>query len=890
MKKEHLHSVSLFPERRQFDNVLKSLLTRCITASVEELDGEIEKGLAEIAACFQVQRLTVWELSEDGQEAHLTHSYAEAGDEPPVQTLMHQALPHIMDTVRKRETFCVSRIDNLPESAEIDKETLRSIGVKSLLTEPLFVGGSPRGALSFSAIRTEHEWTDREVAQARQISEVIAGALDRKRAYCALQHRIKFETLISDLSASFVNIPSEAVDGEINRWIGCLAEFFEIDRCTVAMFTEDGAIARFTHSWATEGNELDLTLPAGELWPWSAGQLKRGKAVQFAHIDELPEEAGIDKQTWKRLGAKSHLSIPLLSEDRVIGALSLGSLRVYRTWEDPLVDRVRMVGSVLSSALARKHTETLIRESEKFNRTVIGSLSDHIAILNREGKILEVNEAWKQFARENGKPPSTSIGPGVNYFDVCKRSAHEGDLIAETALEGILSVVEGLRASFQLEYPCHSPTEERWFLMKVSLLKRKDGGAIISHANITALKRAEEALRSSEEKFREFFNNTPDYCYIISPEGNILNINHAALQALGYQSKELIGKPVSIIYAPESIPKMKKLFTDWRRGGQVRNEEMVIVTKRGNKRIVILNVGAVREKNGEVIHSTSVQTDITDRKKGEDNLKQAYAEIKRLKERVDAENIYLRKEIDMVLAFEDIIGQSDAYKYVLYRAKQVAPTDSTVLILGETGTGKGLIARAIHQASTRKDRPLIHVNCASLPANLIESELFGREKGAFTGAQQRQLGRFELADSGTIFLDEIAELPIEVQAKLLRVIEDGRFERLGSPHSLRVDVRIMASTNRDLEAQINRGQFREDLFYRLNVFPITMPPLRKRPEDIPALALNFVNNYNKKTGKAICRSLGKASSCPAERSIRQTARRVGAASHPEYAKGSRLED
>ncbi|MCJ7685997.1 MAG: sigma 54-interacting transcriptional regulator [Desulfobacteraceae bacterium] len=718
MKRKHSHSEPLFPERRQFDKVLKSLSTRFVTATVEELDGQIEKGLAEIADCYHVQRATVWELSEDGQEAHLTHFYTESGDDPPVQTLMQQTLPHILDKVRKRETFCVSRIDDLPGSAEIDKETLYSSGVKSLLTEPLYVGGSPRGALSLSFIRTEHEWSDTEVAQARQIGEVMAGALDRKRAYRALQHRINFETLISDISVSFVNIPSEAVDGEINQCLGRLSQFFGIDRCTLVVFTEDDATSLLTHSWAaTEGNKLDLTLPVDKLWPWSAGQVKRGKPVRFSHLDELPEEAIIDKQTWKRLGAKSHLSIPLLFEGRVIGALSFGSLRAHRTWEDHLVERVCMVGSVLSSALARK--------------------------------------------------------------------------------------------------------------------------------------RAEEALRASEERFREFFKNTPDYCYIISPEGNILNINHAALQALGYERKELIGKPVSMIYTAESLPKMKRLFADWRNGGMIRNEEMIIVTKAGNKRIVLLNVGVVREKNGEVIHSTSVQTDITARKKNEEDLRQAYAEIKRLKEHVDAENLYLHKEINKVLDLEDVIGRSDALKYVLYRVKQVAPTDTTILILGETGTGKGLIARAIHQASTRKDRPLIHVNCASLPVNLIESELFGREKGAFTDARQRQIGRFEIADGGTIFLDEIAELPIEVQAKLLRVIEDGQFERLGSPHSLKVDVRIMASTNRDLEAQISRGQFREDLFYRLTVFPITMPPLRKRPEDIPALVRHFVEKYNKKTGRAI---------------------------------------
>jgi transcriptional regulator with GAF, ATPase, and Fis domain len=188
---------------------------------------------------------------------------------------------------------------------------------------------------------------------------------------------------------------------------------------------------------------------------------------------------------------------------------------------------------------------------------------------------------------------------------------------------------------------------------------------------------------------------------------------------------------------------------------------------------------------------------------------------------------------------------------VLLKVEQVANTDATVLILGETGTGKALVARAIHIASPRSERPFVNVNCAALPANLIESELFGREKGAFTGAQARQIGRFELANEGTIFLDEIGEMPLELQTKLLRVLQDGEFERLGSPHTIKVNVRVIASTNRNLKEEAENGRFRQDLFYRLNVFPITLPPLRKRKEDIPVLVIYFVEKYSKKMGKTI---------------------------------------
>jgi formate hydrogenlyase transcriptional activator len=243
--------------------------------------------------------------------------------------------------------------------------------------------------------------------------------------------------------------------------------------------------------------------------------------------------------------------------------------------------------------------------------------------------------------------------------------------------------------------------------------------------------------------------------------------------------------------------------------------------------------------------------DITELKKSEDALKKAYSEIKLLKDKLEAENIYLHKEIKIERHYREIIGKSDSLKYVLFRVEQVASTDATVLVLGETGTGKALIAHAIHNNSPRSEKPFVNVNCAALPANLIESELFGREKGAFTGAQDRQIGRFELANGGTIFLDEIGEMPLELQTKLLHVLQDGEFERLGSPHTIKVNVRVIASTNRNLKEEVKNGRFRQDLYYRLNVFPITMVPLRERKDDIPLLVNYFVEKYSNRMGKAI---------------------------------------
>ena len=239
------------------------------------------------------------------------------------------------------------------------------------------------------------------------------------------------------------------------------------------------------------------------------------------------------------------------------------------------------------------------------------------------------------------------------------------------------------------------------------------------------------------------------------------------------------------------------------------------------------------------------------RKQADEHLHRAYAEIRLLKDQLEVENSYLREEIKLEHNHTGVVGNSAAIRGVLKKAEQVAGTDSAVLILGETGTGKELIARTVHEMSGRSKRPMVKTNCAALPATIIESELFGREKGAYTGALAREMGRFELAHQSTIFLDEIGELPPEVQSKLLRVLQEGEFERLGSPRTIKVDVRVIAATSRNLPAMIKEGKFRQDLFYRLNVFPIAIPPLRERPEDIPALVWHILEDLGQRMGRNI---------------------------------------
>jgi formate hydrogenlyase transcriptional activator len=371
-----------------------------------------------------------------------------------------------------------------------------------------------------------------------------------------------------------------------------------------------------------------------------------------------------------------------------------------------------------------------------------------------------------------------------------------------------------------------------------------------SNHDITERKEAEKALKESEERYRTLIETMNEGLGVADEKGVWTYVNEKFCKMLGYSYDEIVGHPVSD-WLDEANRKVYEEQSLRRRKGEQIPYEIAGIRRDGITVHALVSPKPIFDEAGQFQGSFAVITDITERKKAEESLRNALSEIKALKDRLETENIYFRQEIKTRHQFEHIIGQSNAFKYVLYRAEQVAPVNTTVLLLGETGTGKGLIAAAIHQMSPRKDRPLITVNCAALPSNLIESELFGREKGAFTGADTRQLGRFDVANGSTICLDEVGELPLEVQAKLLRVIQDGEFERLGSSRTVKVDVRIVATTNRNLEEEVRKGRFRQDLYYRLNVFPLTVPPLRQRKDDIPLMVQVFTERYARELGKEI---------------------------------------
>ncbi len=371
-------------------------------------------------------------------------------------------------------------------------------------------------------------------------------------------------------------------------------------------------------------------------------------------------------------------------------------------------------------------------------------------------------------------------------------------------------------------------------------------------ANALARKRSDETLRESEARFSIATEAAGAGLWIMEPDtGHVWVTPKTREHLLFAPDEEMNYERFFKAVHPEDRDRVNRAVQQALRTGENFHCDYRIVLPDGNIRWVVARGQRHLRSAGESDRLMGVSLDITERKQMEEQLKERLNEIEALKQRLEKENIYLQEEVRLLIEHTDIVGQSVAMKKVLTQAEQVAQTDSTVLLLGETGTGKELLARAIHSMSLRKDRPLVTVNCASLPPTLIESELFGREKGAYTGAMTKMIGRFEIADGSTLFLDEIGELPLDLQSKLLRVLEEGNFERLGSTKPLHVNVRIIAATNRDIEQEVKDGKFRRDLFYRLNVFPIVIPPLRERPEDIPLLVRAVVKEFQKRMGKEI---------------------------------------
>jgi PAS domain S-box-containing protein len=479
----------------------------------------------------------------------------------------------------------------------------------------------------------------------------------------------------------------------------------------------------------------------------------------------------------------------------------------------------------------QKRAEEALRRGEERYRTVLETATDSVVSIDERSQIIFANPAT---TKTFGYQISEMIGqPLTMLMPEVMREAHKAGFqryvkTNQRHVDWRAFQIIGLRKNGE-EFP-----------VEVSFGEVLESGHHIFTGFIrdtTERKQAEEEIREREAELRQVLELAPQHINVLGPEGSRLYTNQAGLNYYGITLDEWRNCDLRRLFHPDDFERMTS-------GGQIKilsasshEAEARLLRKDGKYHWFLLRRNPLRDEEGHILRWYVSATDIEDRKQAEQRLKN--------------ENVALREEIDRASMFEEIVGISPALHAVLSRASKVAPTDSTVLITGETGTGKELIARAVHKRSQRGSRAFVSVNCAAIPRDLIASELFGHEKGAFTGATQRRLGRFELAEGGTIFLDEIGELPAETQIALLRVLQEHEFSRVGGTGTIRTNVRVIAATNRDLRAAIAGNTFRSDLFYRLNVFPIEVPPLRKRPEDIPVLVEYFIDRYARKAGKSI---------------------------------------
>jgi len=585
----------------------------------------------------------------------------------------------------------------------------------------------------------------------------------------ALAEQLQFERRIAEIAARLANVQPETIDAQIQETLSSLGRLLKSERAFVFQFTDDGKSLKNTHVWAAEGVstnakifEMNMALD----FPWLAETIRSGRIINIGPgLNGFPDEARELRRQLEREGINSGCVVPVTVQGRSIGLLGVDTVDQPREYPTPLVDRLKLVADMIGSAVQRIRAQLSLIEQLQFE--------DLISNLSATFINIKASEIDKNIER------------------------------------GLKLVVQHLD---------------------------------LDRGNLFEFSRGNEKLTLTHSSAREGMKH--------SPRGHYSN-QHP------WFTQKLLNGEMFCFSQPTDLPKEAKAEKEYLLQQGIQSAMVVPLEAAGiiQGGITLSSIKWERQWPEHLLEQCKILAQVFSnallRKRADKKISETLVRIRELNARMEQENIYLRDEIELRHRHEEIIGKSEPVMDMLSRAEQVAETDATVLILGETGTGKELMANAIHRLSRRKDRTMIKVNCAALPATLIESELFGREKGAYTGAMSRQIGRFEIADGSTLFLDEIGEMPLELQSKLLRVLQEGQFERLGSPETITTDVRIITSTNRDLARAVREGTFREDLYYRLNVFSVIVPPLRDRVEDIPLLVWAFVKEYESSMGKTI---------------------------------------
>ena len=711
-----------------------------------------------------------------------------------------------------------------------------------------------------------------------------------------LEDHEQFGDLLAELSSRFINLEPSEVDREIEVGLRRVCEHLGVDLAVLWQWSRHTPeVISPTHAYPPVTAVLPPEPLREEQFPWIRQSILDGRVVVLSSLGDLPPESHVDREFLLHYGIKSHLCIPLsVGGESPVGLIGFNTLGAERDWPDAVVKQLQLVAQVFANALARRRHELSLQESEERLALAADAAEAGLWTLDfRTGVFWVTARARAIF----GYPPD-----GAVTIEDFRASVHPDDWNGiRVALEQSARAGEPVNVEYRIVRPVDG--RERWVASRGRSYVSASGGPerlMGVSTDITDRKRADEALRVSEARLLSGADLAGLAFYEVDFEKGAVWVDDRFRDLCGVPDEWIGGLRPLEFWIAHLHPDDRQRVMDARQhlhDGQVDPllvEYRFLHPLRGE--IWVHHQGRIdrHDAAGRAVKTFGVLRDITTRKQADEALRASFAEIERLKDRLQAERDYLKAEINVVHAAGEVTGQSAAIRKVLRLVEQVAPTGSAVLIQGETGTGKELVAQAIHRLSPRGRQVMVKVNCAALPSGLVESELFGREKGAFTGALTRQVGRFEVADGSTIFLDEVGELPADVQVKLLRVLQEGEFERLGSPRTIKVNVRVIAATNRDLAEEVRKGRFREDLFYRLNVFPIRVPPLRERPEDIPLLVWALLEDSSLPDGEegdpGAARDDGGAPALSVAGQRPRTAERPRARGHHHHGRHAQIAD
>jgi len=783
------------PTTRQqaaFDELITAVLARFASGTAAEVESHIQTSLREIAELVGVDYAFVVRTSED--LSSWSAAYEWCSPNAPSQLANYQNVPMGTFDWNERvllagEVLLVNRLDDMPREAIDTRRRLESLGFKSTLQVPMRgPGGRISGCIALSSLVREMTWVPADVARLKLVGDAIANAIERAQVEKELrQSEARFRATFEQAPVGILNV---APDGKLLK-----------------------ANQRFC-----------------ELLGYSYEEIRGRRYSDFTHPDDLQTTAALYDNLLAGRDSVHSLEKRYLCKN---GQVVWGNLTLSRLLKDS--SEPPIIVAVIEDITARKQAE------ETFD-----AVPDLIYVADCHQRVVRANLATAQRL-------------GVRREEVLGRFCHEiiGD---DTGLPERSSHGQLAAEGRPHEFETHGSGLDGDFLVSCTPLHDAQGkltGTVHVARDVTELRRSEAALRRAHQKLSQrralVAAASLDGVWEWEAPSEQVQYSERFAELLGYHAAEV---PQTLdffrsILHPDDVETLWAAVDRHLEQGAPYDVECRLRTKTGDYRWFRTRGQAQRDAEGRPTWMAGSLQDIHKQKTAENDLRKALRDVQKLTQQLRAENVYLQEEITSSLGFDEIVGESDVLRRVLTQVEHVAATGASVLLLGETGTGKELLARALHEHSPRKQRSLVKVNLAALPSSLIESELFGHVKGAFTGAVSDKLGRFQLADGGTLFLDEIGELDPELQTKLLRVLQEGEFERIGSSETLRVDVRLVAATNRELRQAMEQGKFRRDLYYRLAVFPIEVPPLRLRRDDIPLLTWHFIGKKQSRLGKAI---------------------------------------